>query len=98
MRSWWSMKSKSIQKIGLPSAWPMGRGGGAAAGEVEGHVPPVVAADAGGQPDLPDDLADDAGSAWCRARRPLASVGTAPLPCTLQSRAARTSVTQLSPV
>src|SRR5919204_316151 len=25
MRSWWSMKSKSIQKIGLPSTWPMGR-------------------------------------------------------------------------
>src|SRR5918994_3754964 len=35
-----------------------GPGGDAAAGEVEGHVPPVVAANAGGQPDLPDDLAE----------------------------------------
>src|SRR5512133_327612 len=25
MRSWWSMKSKSMVKIGLPSTWPMGR-------------------------------------------------------------------------
>ena len=25
MRSWWSTKSKSMVKIGLPSAWPMGR-------------------------------------------------------------------------
>jgi hypothetical protein len=25
MCSWWSTKSKSMVKIGLPSAWPMGR-------------------------------------------------------------------------
>jgi hypothetical protein len=35
-----------------------GPGGDAAAGEVEGHVPPVVAAHAGGQPELADDLGE----------------------------------------
>src|SRR5512132_4699038 len=35
-----------------------GPGGDAAAGEVEGHVPPVVAPHAGRQPDLADDLAE----------------------------------------
>ena len=35
-----------------------GAGGDAPAGEVEGHVPPVVAPHAGGQPELPDDLAE----------------------------------------
>src|SRR5512132_1940008 len=35
-----------------------GPGGDAPAGEVEGHVPPVVAPHAGGQADLADDLAE----------------------------------------
>src|SRR4029453_17398073 len=35
-----------------------GPGGDAPAGEVEGHVPPVVAPHTGGQPDLADDLAE----------------------------------------
>ena len=35
-----------------------GPGGDAPAGEVEGHIPPVVAAHAGGQPELPDHLAE----------------------------------------
>jgi hypothetical protein len=44
-------------EAGLGAGLVHGSGGDAAAGEVEGHVPPVVAAHAGGQPELAHDLA-----------------------------------------
>ena len=48
----------SIVKIGLLSTCPMGRGGESPPGEVERDVPPVIAPDARGEPDLADDLAE----------------------------------------
>src|SRR4030095_10507337 len=41
----------------VPVALAQGPGRDASAGEVKGHVPPVVAPHAGGQPNLPNDLA-----------------------------------------
>jgi hypothetical protein len=46
------------REAGLGGGLVHGPGGDAPAGEVEGQVPPVVASHAGGQPDLPDDLAE----------------------------------------